>query len=453
MPKDTAPQIELVPIEAGADGKQVFPIDLVTALRLADATNPQLNIVRERVAQALAQQQAAKALWLPALRGGVTYSQHTGPLQDTVGRIINTDRNSLQAGAGAFAFGSGPPMLPGLAFDFQVADALFQPLAARRAVQARQAASEAASNDLLFDVGRFFIELERSYAEFGIASEALANTEQLGKLTDAYAKSGSGLLSDADRVRAEVELRKNDVLRHQEGVYVNSARLARPLRLDQGLLLRPLEGRLVPLEFVSPHASLDDQLAVARANRPELAEIANRIGESQARHDRERLAPLVPSVSIGMSYGGFGGSGGGNPYAFSDRTDFQAVAYWQLRNLGFGDQAARRDRQSQLRQDCLRREAIQDAIAQEVTEAHAQVRFRAKQIDNSRRGVIVALESLERNLERIRGAQGLPIEALQSIQALAQARREYARAVSEFNVAQFALQRATGALLHLEDTH
>lgn len=438
--------VDLAILEDSVDGKPIYPLDLGTALQLADATNPQVNLVRERIQQALALQTAARTLWLPAIRGGVTYSQHSGPLQDTVGRIIDTNRSSLQAGTGAFAFGSGPPMLPGIAFDFQVADALFQPLAARRAVAAKQAASVAASNDIIFDAGRLFVELEKAYADVGIAAEALANTDQLGMLTDSYAKSGAGLLSDADRVRAEVELRRNDVLRSQEGVYVASARLARPLRLDQGLLLRPIDGRLVPLDLISPETPLDDQLALARTSRPELAEIINLVGEAEARRNRERYAPLVPSVSVGMSVGGFGGQGGGNSYQFGDRADFQAIAYWQLRNLGVGDYAARRDRESQVRQNSLRREAIIDLVAQEVSEAHAQVRFRSKQIENARRGVTVALDSFRRNLDRIRGAQGLPIEVLQSIQALAQSRREYARAVADYNIAQFALQRATGVL-------
>ncbi len=55
-----------------------------------------------------------------------------------------------------------------------------------------------------------------------------------------------------------------------------------------------------------------------------------------------------------------------------------------------------------------------------------------------------ALSSYEQNLLRITNVQGLPLEALQSIQALAAARRDYLRAVTDFNIAQFALLRAVG---------
>jgi outer membrane protein TolC len=55
-----------------------------------------------------------------------------------------------------------------------------------------------------------------------------------------------------------------------------------------------------------------------------------------------------------------------------------------------------------------------------------------------------ATHSFERNGLRVRDLEGLPIETLQSIQALDQARREYLRALVDYNAAQFRLQRALG---------
>ena len=54
------------------------------------------------------------------------------------------------------------------------------------------------------------------------------------------------------------------------------------------------------------------------------------------------------------------------------------------------------------------------------------------------------LASLDLNMARIRGAEGLPIEALQAIQAAATARDTYLDAVGEFNRSQFFLLRAVG---------
>jgi outer membrane protein TolC len=58
--------------------------------------------------------------------------------------------------------------------------------------------------------------------------------------------------------------------------------------------------------------------------------------------------------------------------------------------------------------------------------------------------ITAAEASYRRNHERIRNGQGLPIETLQSIQALDQSRRQYIRAVADFNRSQFRLQRVLG---------
>ena len=83
-------------------------------------------------------------------------------------------------------------------------------------------------------------------------------------------------------------------------------------------------------------------------------------------------------------------------------------------------------------------------MAREVIESHVQVQSRRDQIATAQQGVEAAVASFERNLERIKNVQGLPIETLQSIQALTQARREYLRTLVAYNEAQFRLHRALG---------
>jgi outer membrane protein TolC len=85
-----------------------------------------------------------------------------------------------------------------------------------------------------------------------------------------------------------------------------------------------------------------------------------------------------------------------------------------------------------------------DLVAREVVETYSQVQARQKQIAGAKEGIAAAHRSYERNLARIQNIQGLPIEVLQSIQALDAARREYLRAVVDYNTAQFRLHRALG---------
>jgi outer membrane protein TolC len=85
-----------------------------------------------------------------------------------------------------------------------------------------------------------------------------------------------------------------------------------------------------------------------------------------------------------------------------------------------------------------------DRVAREVVEAHAQVQARRRQIAVAESAVEAATQSYERNTERIREGQGLPLEVLQSVQALDEAQREYLRTLVDYNAAQFRLQRAIG---------
>src|SRR6185312_5358972 len=103
---------------------------------------------------------------------------------------------------------------------------------------------------------------------------------------------------------------------------------------------------------------------------------------------------------------------------------------------------ARHETQSLVRQANVQQIATMDLVAREVAEAYFQVNARRQQIAAAQEAVDAAMASHQRNLDRIRGVQGLPIEVLQSNQALAQARREYLKTVIDYNVAQFTLYRA-----------
>ena len=68
---------------------------------------------------------------------------------------------------------------------------------------------------------------------------------------------------------------------------------------------------------------------------------------------------------------------------------------------------------------------LMDQVSREILEAHAQSQSLRGQIAVAESGIRVAGESYRRNLQRIRGGQGLPLEMLQLIQPLDQSRREY----------------------------
>ena len=108
---------------------------------------------------ALARVDAAKALWLPSIRGGTNYNRHDGSIQDVRGFQFNTTRSALYAGLGSGVYGAGTPLFPGLYANFHLADALFLPLAARQFASSRDRAAAAETNDTLLQVSLGYFEL------------------------------------------------------------------------------------------------------------------------------------------------------------------------------------------------------------------------------------------------------------------------------------------------------
>lgn len=437
-------EVEPLPPADASSERQALPIDLATALGLTVGQNPRIAFAQAQVAQAYAQHDAARVLWLPSIRAGMNYNKHEGRIQDVVGNTIETSRGAAFGGLGASAVGAGSPAVPGVYALFHTTDAIFQRRITGFALDAREAQSTVAVNDQLLATALVYLELLDAMQRQAIALETLKNGEALAQLTAEFARTGAGNQADADRAATAVALVRNDATRADEAIGVATARLAQQLSADPSVTLAPQEPTVVPIELVAQDTPVADLVALGLANRPELSASRSLVGEAVSRLRREEHAPWLPSVLLGASYGAFGAGTGGDITNGGDRLDFDAAAWWEVRNLGFGERAARDNARSQIAQARMREVEMLDTVAREVVEAHAQVEARRRTIDVAKGAIASAEDSYRRNLERIRNAQGLPIEVLQSIQALDQARREYLRSVVDYNQAQFRLHRALG---------
>jgi outer membrane protein TolC len=421
-----------------------YTLSLGGILQLADAQNPNVGLARERIQEAYARVERAEALWLPSLRAGVNYNHHEGTIQDVAGEVFQTNRSAFGGGLGAGMYGAASPSVPGLIAQFHLSDAIFQPRIAGHQAASRQFGAAAARNDILRDAAVAYLELVRSEHRFSIARQALEHTEKLTAITRQYAETGQGLQADFHRMEAELSLRQDQLTIQREAVLVASARLAQLLHADPAVPIATSEPVVTALDIMAVESTAQSYVVLGLSRRPELAEQKHLVCEAVERLNREKYAPLIPSVLLGMSYGGMGGGLSNTITNSNPRWDADAIAYWEVRNLGFGDRAARGETASVTRQAQMREVAILDRVAREVVESHSQVIQRRQRLELTRRGITAAERSYELNLQRIMNAQGLPIEVLQSIQALANAQTAYLNAVIDYNIAQFELSRATG---------
>ncbi len=430
-----APPLPAPQIPAVTDGQpQPFLIDLPTALRLTDAQNPQIQFARERIREAEARLERANVLWLPNLSAGTTWTRHDGQIQEVRGDVIPVSRSALFVGGGPQA-------------RFDLADAIYAPLAARQVVAAQLAAERVTANDTLLDVSLGYWELIRARAAVAISEEAVSNSRKLDELAQSYLKAGKLRAADAERARTELRGRTQELEAAQETGQVVSIRLAQLLRLDPFVMLEPAERQALPITLVNIQVPTAELAAIALGNRPELAESQALVRLAQERLRQATYGPLLPHIIVDARGGGFGGGRNGFFGDFDGRSDIEAAVVWELQNLGFGDRALRRERASEVRQAQIREIGFIDRVIADVAVALARVKSRRAQMESARQAVESAARSYELNwklftdggIELIR-----PIEVLQSIQALVRARQDYLNALIEHNRAQFRLHWALG---------
>lgn len=419
-------------------------LNLPSALALVDRSHPVVGFAQWRVQEAYAQVSAARALWLPSLQAGFSFHRHDGNYQASNGQIVDVDRNSFQYGLGTNATGAGTTPLPGILSQFHLADALFRPKVAKRNAWALGHAAQTAKNEQLLEAGLSYVDLVGAFQNRMIVLDARQRLVELSQITRDFAEAGEGLQSDAERLSTEVSLIQSRVYQAEEQASVASARLIRALSLDGVEAVEPLDFNALPIELTQETHDKGSLIATALSTRTELKESQALVAAACEAYQQQQVAPFVPSVLLGFSTGGFGGGLNNNLANVDDRYDFDAALTWRVRNLGFGEKAARRESASRVQQAKFEKLQVMDEIAAQVNESASQVEFRRQQIDASQKAIASAQKSFERNLDRIHEGEGLPIEALQSTQALETAHAAYLQAVVAFNRAQLRLQWALG---------
>jgi outer membrane protein TolC len=425
------------PVPAPNADPAPLPIDLPTVLRLADADNPTVALARARVAEAYARVQLANAYFLPTLRSGATYQRTDGPVQDTIGNIITTSKSNLFAGGQA-------------SLSFDVADALFLPLIARRLAQAEAANARATANNVQLDAALVYLDLLQNDAAQAINADTLAKAEEVLRLAQAADAAGlSKTKADVNRARTDVELRRQAQIDLEGQAAVISARLAQLLLLQPTVDLRPADPAVLPITLVPVNGPLEELVGVGLMNRPELAANRALVAAAVARLRQARAEPFVPKIQLDYRGGTFGGGINERIGDFGGRGDGTAAAYWELRGLGFANRAEARVRQAQLDQTNYRVTEVSAQVAAEVTAAAKQTRARLRPLESAQEAVRQATEMYRRLREASFGMAGPrgqydAIEPLLAIQALAQARTQYLTEVIEYDRAQLRLYTALG---------
>lgn len=436
---------ELKPAEL-AKTDRALPINLATALYLSNARPLVIAAAEASEAQAAAQLQLARVLWLPNLNVGFDYYDHSGAEQATEGTVLFPNKSWFEAGGGA-------------TLSLGVTDAIFRPLAARQELAARQFDVQTARNDALLAVAVAFFEVQYSRGKLAATLDTVAKGEDLIRRISGLAQ---GLVPEieVDRARAFVLELRQEVAGARGAWRVASARLTRVLRLNPSSVVVPLEPPHLQVTLIAPETAVDELIPVGLTTRPELASQRALVDATLERLRQERLRPLIPSVVLQgrgpggfMNTGFFGGGRNDGLDTWGGRSDVDLGLVWTLQNLGLGNRSLVRERAAEQQKALIVLFNTQDQIAQEVVQAQAQLEATAVQVGEAEQGVKEASISFRGNLRGLGEARGAgdllqlvnrPQEAVAALQQLNRAYDNYFRTIAGYNQAEFQLYHALG---------
>ena len=250
---------------------EVQPIDLDTALRLAGVQNPELNVARQRVLEAVAVRQLAAARFLPSINPGMNYDTHSGNLQQSNGNILSVNRSAVYVGAGANAVAAGTVNIPGVFLGGNTAVGIFNYLESRQLVRQREFDNIAVRNQVFLRVALAFSELLRSEGRRAVALQAREEAQAIAKLTADYAVTGQGRYADANRAATDLQRREAYLKQVESELLTSSARLCQLLNLDPSIRLHPTDAYVVPHPLVPDPIAVGELIALGLFRRPELA--------------------------------------------------------------------------------------------------------------------------------------------------------------------------------------
>lgn len=446
------------PLQALLD-RDVTPIDLYSAFRLAGIQNPEILAAQQRVVEAVALRQLAAAQFLPTLNYGGSIDSHRGELQQSSGNILKVNRDAAFIGAGANAIVAGTVNIPGVLWNLNASEAIYNYLASQKQVEKTQFETQSVELDTLLTVAMAYTDLIRAYGTRSVLAQIRDDARELARITAAYAQAGEGSQADADRASTELYRREAAVIQADGATMSASANLCRVLHLDPSTRLEPSDSHVLLQSFVPEPIPLPELLAIALMHRPELNSRRAAIAQALINLDSAKALPFSPTLFLGFSAGDFGGGSniasqpvGSQFFArgqsrfgnFAARQDLDVMAYWTLRNLGVGNRAMIEATASRLRSADLERLVMLDKVRSEVASASARTHARFARIESCELAVRSGTESLREDMTRIAGREGRPLEAVDSLRLLAKARQEYLNSILEYNEAQFQLYVSLG---------
>lgn len=405
-------------------------VDLPTVMKLAGANNDEIELARVKHTESIAESKQAWQRFWPSLNVGVGYKRHDGNIQDVGGAIFDTSKQQYTVG-------------PSILIDWAPGEIYYAALAAKQKALAAEQLAEKSRRDIVTQAtGRYF-DLLSAEASVAIIEDDLRLTQDYEKQLGGAVDAGTAFRADLLRVKTQVSRAKLAIRQEQEKRDLAAAALAETLRLPAQTELRPAKADLVPVRL-NGTTGVATLLTLAKQHRPEMKAAAAVNAAATLERDRARIAPMIPSVQAGYSFGGLGGGFNGQTGNFDDTQDIYVGLGWKVGPGGLFDRQRQNIANAREEATLLQAGQIKAAIGREVVEAAAKSYSAHDQITINDEAVSAAEEMVKLAKERQASQLGVVLEYLLAREELTRARQSRVQAVTGFNKAQHELKRAIG---------
>ena len=406
-------------------------VDLPTVMMLAGANNDEIQLAKTKQTEVLAESKLAWQRFWPSLTLGAGYRRTDGNVQDIAGAVFDVSKQQYTVG-------------PNLMIDWSPGDMYYAALAAKqRALAAEQLAEKTRRDVVMQATGRYY-DLLAAEASLAIIEDDLRLTQDYEKQIGGAVDAGTAFRADLLRVKTQVSREKLAIRQHQEKRDLAAAALSETLRLPADSALRPAKADLVPVRLLDRKLGVATLISQAAQHRPEM-KAAGAVNQAAVlEKDRARVAPMIPNVQAGYSFGGLGGGFNGDVSNFDDTQNMYIGLGWKIGPGGLFDKQRQIIAGAQEEATQLQAGQIKAAIGREVVEAAARAQSAHDQIDINDEAVAAAQEMVKLAKERQASQLGVVLEYLLAREELTRARQSRVQAVAAFNKAQHELKRAVG---------
>ncbi len=422
-----APEIPTV-----AHGKaNVVPISLDTVLRLADEQNLQIAQAREKVNEAVAQQDLA-CRWVPELYVGTAYYRHEGGIQNEDGTFIRSSTGSDLSGLDLRAKVDPREI------------AYQRVLAARKAWQQKGELSRLSAETVL-EAANTYIDLLTAHAGTAVNRDIENDLREVLGRAEKLARTEPGSMVEVERVRAEIDARRGFALKLEAQIAGASAKLVYLLGMDPCTEVIPADSDLLAFHLIDASLPTCELVAQATSRGPGVQELAGLVSLIEDAIAKAKGAGrLLPTVELRMTEGGFGAGPHAN-LTWDNRFDAALQVRWNISDLLTTHERSR-IADAQRQQAHYAYDDLLAKLTAGVREAHesilsgnGQVALGQTQIGHAREARRLSKQRLE---EGIQGSS--TSEVLLSLQSLGRAQLDYLSALRDYDKAQVRLSVLVG---------